>query len=115
MSEGGTNAHHTCHIKDLGSCIDSTSDYCNSGQDYMCPDGFTKKTSGPYTNTINDCESCAAGVVCSATSTTTTCPDGYNCIAMTSDVYSNPGQPGDLLTRNAGTQNNDISTCSGTD
>lgn len=79
----------------------------------MCPDGFTKKTSGPYTNTINDCESCGAGSVCSASTTTTTCPDGYNCIAMTSDVYSNPGQPGDLLTRNAGTQNNDIATCSG--
>ena len=57
----------------------------------MCPDGFNKKTGITYTNTINDCESCGAGAVCSASVAATTCPDGYNCEAMTSDVYSKQG------------------------
>lgn len=62
----------------------------------MCPDGFEKKdsTSHPgwvFTNTINDCYSCGAGSVCSSSEADTTCPDGYNCEAMTSDVYSKPG------------------------
>jgi hypothetical protein len=77
----------------------------------MCPDGWTKKTSGPYVNTINDCESCAAGAVCSSTSTVTLCPDGYNCEAMTTDVSSKPGQPGEYLTRDSAGVNNDIAAC----
>lgn len=115
MVEGGTNPYYTCHISNLGVCKDSTSDYCNNGQDYMCPDGWNKKasTSGwTFTNTINDCESCGAGQVCSASTTSTTCPDGYNCEAMTSDVNSKPGQPGEFLTRDSAGENNDISSCS---
>lgn len=111
MAEGGTNIVEACHIKNLGVCRDSTSDYCNNGQDYMCPDGWNKKSSGPYTNTINDCESCGSGQVCSASVTSTVCPDGYNCEAMTTDVYSKPGQPGEFLTRDSSGENNDISTC----
>ena len=30
---------------------------------------------------------------------------------MTSDMYSKPGQPGEFLTVNTGTGNNDISAC----
>lgn len=113
MVEGGTNQYYACHIKDLGSCKDSTSDYCNNGQDYICPDGFNKKTSGTFVNNINDCESCSSGTVCSSTTTETLCPDGYNCEAMTSDVYSKPGQPGELLTRDADGINNSITVCTG--
>jgi hypothetical protein len=113
MVEGGVNAYHTCHIKDLGSCKDSTSDYCNNGQDFMCPDGFNLRTGITYTNTINDCESCGAGSVCSASTAATTCPDGYNCEAMTDDVYSKPGQPGELLVRDGSGLNNDITDCTG--
>jgi len=113
MIEGGTSSYYACHIKDLGSCKDSTSDYCNNGQDYMCPSGFSKKAAGPYSNTINDCESCGAGAVCSDSTTETLCPDGYNCEAMTDDVYSKPGQPGELLTRDAFGVNNDIGDCTG--
>jgi hypothetical protein len=32
---------------------------------------------------------------------------------MTDDVYSKPGQPGELLVPNAGTLNNDITDCTG--
>jgi hypothetical protein len=79
----------------------------------MCPTGFTKKTAGPYANTINDCLSCAAGEVCSDSDDSTDCPDGYNCEAMTDDVYSKPGQPGEILVENLGTLNNDITECTG--
>jgi hypothetical protein len=92
MTEGGTSTYFACHIKDLGKCKDSTYDYCNNGQDFKCPSGFSKKTGITYSNTINDCESCGAGSVCSTDPTAVTvCPDGYNCEAMTSDVYSKPG------------------------
>jgi len=113
MSEGAANAYVGCHIKDVGSCKDSqTADYCNNGQDYLCPSGTSLKSSlSSPTNTINDCESCGAGSVCSTTTTATTCPVGYNCPAMTTDVYSKPGQPGEYLTANSGTGNNDISSC----
>ena len=39
------------------------------------------------------------------------CTEGYNCLAMTSDMYSKPGQPGEFLTANTLTGNNDISDC----
>jgi hypothetical protein len=80
----------------------------------MCPTGFTLKDPlAAPTNTINDCESCAAGEVCSDTDDDTTCPAGYNCEAMTDDVYSKPGQPGEILTANVFTLNNDIGLCTG--
>ena len=55
MSERKVGAYGTCHVKNLGICKDSTSDYCNAGQDYMCPDGYKKKNAGPFTNSNNDC------------------------------------------------------------
>jgi hypothetical protein len=67
MAEGATSAYTSCHIKGPGECRNSeTADYCNNGQDYVCPSGTKLKSSlTVYTNTINDCESCAAGTVCS--------------------------------------------------
>lgn len=61
------------------------------------------------TNTINDCESCGSGQVCGSSAAAAVCPDGYNCEAMTTDVESKPGQPGEFLTRNG--DNNDIGDC----
>jgi hypothetical protein len=111
MVEGGTDIYYACHIKNLNECKDSTSDYCNSGQDWSCPDGMSLKTDPTWTRTytINDCESCGAGQVCSASAAATVCPDGYNCEAQTTDVESKPGQPGEFLTRNG--DNNDIGDC----
>lgn len=114
MAEGATSSFKACKIKSMGDCTNSkTADYCNNGQDYSCPSGTKLKSPLTVrTNTINDCESCGAGLVCSKTSTETiACPVGYNCPPMTSDAYSKPGQPGEFLTKNNTTGNNDISIC----
>ncbi len=59
---GGVNAFVSCSVGELGECdITGIYDYCKDGAGYRCPSGMTKKASGPYVNTINDCEDCLAG------------------------------------------------------
>jgi hypothetical protein len=103
MSEGGSSTYLACRVKAMGSCNDAqTADYCNSGYDFACPDGYyvdPSLTASTRTNTINDCISCPQGQTCNGAVATATavCPDGYYCEAGTVDVSSRPAQPGDII------------------
>ena len=45
MAEGATSAYKGCRIKSFGDCKNSeTADYCNNGQDYVCPSGTKLKS-----------------------------------------------------------------------
>ena len=37
---GGNSPDHSCFLRRLGECVDTTSNYCNSGGDFKCPSGF---------------------------------------------------------------------------
>jgi hypothetical protein len=37
---GGNTPEHACGLRRPGECVDTTSQYCNSGGDFVCPSGF---------------------------------------------------------------------------
>lgn len=61
---GGDSPIHACFLRRPGECVDTESQYCNSGGDFKCPSGFRLKTTGPFDNTFNDCEECPSGSYC---------------------------------------------------
>jgi len=91
----GGSGMEACTLRRLGECIDSESQYCNSGGDFICPPGF-ELTSGTKTNTFNDCVACPAGSYC-ANRQKTACPAGYQCPAYSTDPKRNPAQPGQYV------------------
>ena len=96
--EGGANPIDACFLRKKGECVDTESEYCNSGGDFMCPSGFTL-TSGTQDHTFNDCLACTAGNYCND-GDTTTCPSGYQCPAYSYEANSYPAQPGDYIASN---------------
>ena len=42
---GGNSPDHSCFLRRLGECVDTTSNYCNSGGDFKCPSGFVLTSS----------------------------------------------------------------------
>jgi hypothetical protein len=103
MSEGGSSTYLACRVKAMGNCNDAqTADYCNSGYDFSCPDGYyvdPSLTTVTRTNTVNDCINCPQGQTCNGAVATATavCPNGYYCEAGTVDVSARPAQPGDVI------------------
>lgn len=100
---GGVNALVSCAVGERGMCSQpATADFCHDGKDFKCPEGYFKKTAGPYYNTISDCQTCTAGTMCGG-SVSTPCPDGYLCPAQTSDATAHAAQPGYTATTSTST------------
>ena len=95
---GGDSPIGSCFLRRQGECVDTTSQYCNSGGDFICPAGH-QLTTGTQDNTYNDCLACTAGDYC-ADGSVTTCSDGYQCPAYSYDGNAYPAQPGDIISSN---------------
>ena len=104
---GGANPEDACKLRRLGECVDTLSEFCNSGGDWICPSGF-EITTGTKTNTMNDCDACPAGSFC-GNRAKTTCEAGYQCPAYSTDSHAYAAQPGDFLP--AGATGASVSTC----
>ena len=99
---GGNSAIGSCFLRRQGECVDDvTSNYCNSGGDFICPTGFKFVETD---NTFNDCLACGEGHYCTGGSETD-CADGYNCPEYTIDPNSYPAQPGSIVTHSDPTFN----------
>ena len=95
---GGNSPDHSCFLRRLGECVDTTSNYCNSGGDFKCPSGFVL-TSGAKTYTFNDCVPCTAGNYC-VDGATTTGTNGYRYPDYSYEEKAIPAQPGDYVASN---------------
>ena len=92
---GGDREEHACFLRRLGECEQSTSNYCNSGGEFTCADGF-KFNAATGTNTINDCDPCADTKFC-VDGIEDTCPLGYKCPTYSYQDKNHPAQPGEIF------------------
>ena len=76
-----------------GDCELSTSNYCNSGGEFTCADGFFYDTSRTLTHTANDCSPCTDTNYC-VDGAVTACPLGYKCPTYSYAAENHPAQPG---------------------